>query len=125
MSDRPYFAPWRVLKPSVFVSFLLVWNGIFLLAHIHERRSGMGAFKTPESNLLVVAAFALTLLAVLALLLSTRVREAVVREGTDIEPYRPNLWLIVAVLLALVVGFSIQARSASSRGAERVPATVT
>ena len=57
MSGQTYFAPWRVLKPVVFVAFLLVWNGMFLIAILRERGSVVGTFKTPESNLLVVGTF--------------------------------------------------------------------
>ena len=122
VSGQTYFAPWRVLKPGVFVAFLLGWNGMFLIAILRERGSVVGRFKTPESNLLVVGTIALTLLAVLALLLSTRIQTAALREGTDIEPLRVHLWLIAVVLLALIIGFSAQACSVSTQRGVRVSA---
>jgi nitrate reductase gamma subunit len=122
VSGQTYFAPWRVLKPGIFVAFLLGWNGMFLIAVFHEHGSGVGAFKTPESNLIVVGAFALTLLAVLALLLSTRIQTAALRAGTDIESIRMHLWLIAVVLLALAIGFSAQACSVSTQRSVRASA---
>jgi hypothetical protein len=122
VSGQTYFAPWRVLKPGIFVAFLLGWNGMFLIAILREHGSGVGTFKTPESNLLVAGAFAFTLLSVLALLLSTRIQTAALREGTDMEPLRVHLWFIAVVLLALVIGFSAQACSVSAQSGVRASA---
>ncbi len=91
---RASFAPSSLSKPRVPMICFLGWSGLFVFAIVRDRESGTGVSKAPESNLVVVAAFALALLAIRGLLLSTRFREAVVREGTDREPYRLHTGLI-------------------------------